>query len=357
MEFRIFFPVYTNNDAVNAVNSERREHTDAGILKQIYNDTIRQISALFAQQRGLFESRTDTYIACSNHFGLKFRKEKNLELKVKQPHTGNLPVSSGIEIYLKDKIKKLDDGLDDAKFKSKVKKHLKEMNYERPEDSDKLNSILDNTDGRLHSCAINVEKSRVNTQITQYHAVQEYCILSTVFKHPIVCSTSVDAGVSVFSNDAEVHTASAVSATTSSNYTSISSWISVAYEGDLEYFFREGLKTDQPYRNAATTAVSSRLNGLLWKSVYIALLLARENDDKLVIPVVIAGYPTWVQYISLMGQGLSGAAEQEQHLFRMLTDFVDFLGTVITGYPQNVDVTTIQSSPPSVITSDCPVTP
>ena len=317
------------------------------MLQQVYNDSISQISVMFAEKRGIFERRTDTYIACSNDFGLKFRKEKNLELKVKQVHTGNLPASSGIEIYMKDKIKKLDDGLDDAKFKSKVKKHLRQMNYSQ-HDSENVDILLDNSHGKLDRNAINVEKSRINTQIVRYRAMQEYCILSTSFKHPrVTVATAVTSPVTPGTGHDVCH------------------WVSVAYEGDLEYFFREGLPTDTS--QLTPTAVSadshSGLNSLLWRCVYTALLAGRENGGQLAIPVVVAGYPTWVQYIALM-QGRSqaqneAALEQERHIFTLLSGFVEFLGTIIPTFPDSVDVTTVlprTPSPTSAINSH-PTTP
>ena len=110
MEFRVFLPVLKSNPFLGASSS-------------IFDKYMLGVTQIRDSRRdSAFESRTDIYIGGSNSFGLKYRNEDKLELKVLQNVLSAIP---GIETYVKEKLGKTK--IDDPKFVKKVMRVLEEL--------------------------------------------------------------------------------------------------------------------------------------------------------------------------------------------------------------------------------------
>ena len=252
MEFRVFLPVLKS----------RPTCASASLFDKYMNGIHLLIESISRSVE--IETRTDTYIGGSNSFGLKYRDEKKLELKVKQNVVCSIP---GVESFVKTKLGKAK--LSSAKFVEKVLCELKELG-----NTDSSNAALLSSPDLAKNCC-SICKSRIVNEFKEYDLIEELCRIEN-------------------SNDGNAN---------------IAFWISVVYEGDLSKFFGSSVFVQLPHATIA------------WECLNIAAQIIQEasvgaQEAYNSIPVLIAGYPTFVNYLLL-----SSAAAQAQAQSNAVTDY------------------------------------
>lgn len=312
MEFRVFLPVLRPNAGEDIAIDLPQQ------LLTAYSDSLVELKRVMVNAYSGAETeecRTDTYIAGANAFGLKFRGEEKLELKVRQPCTSFIP---GIEVFQKTKLGKKTK-IDDEKFPRKVLKALHELG--NTDDATNAPLIDNSVPAELHARCVPVSKSRCKAFIelpcgagTVQRVCQEYCDLSVVAPDdPLLPAQSAAAPLPQASL--------------------VERWVSVAYEGDLESFFTSALAATAATAHAAEQTADAAAHHRLWRALHLAGQITRHireqanlsssntaatasanapvTPEQLVLQQqrvdaihglaefcpVVAGYPTWVRFL------------------------------------------------------------
>ena len=228
MEFRIFLPLISD---VEKWNSQKVTE---------YSESIHNLIQEFQFDRNSTENetRTDNYMISDNHFGLKYRAGKKLELKIRTS------VNNGIEKWIKLKLGK------------------KSINHYKNDILNILsqNNILNETDSICldESKLISVRKTR-NSYFHEKLSI-EICYLTIIESEESIENVS----------------------------NSDSSWLSICIEGSNEDI-QEFIETSKTMKllNESLLLASNILKS---ESIHI------KNRHKFV--PIISGYPAWIKSIS-----------------------------------------------------------
>lgn len=229
MEFRLFLPLLCPSD--NALLSDEEIVAYEILVGRIQHLNITQVR----------EARRDVYIVGGSHFGIKYRGEETLEIKIRQ---GGLDASHlFIETWKKKVYKK---GVKIVSCKNDILQIL--ASYGHSENSE--------VDKALIEMEIQADVSKVRCATLVGDVAQEVCYLEIAESSSLVCKRN-------------------------------RSWLSVSVEGGNMDEIRDFLSTEFGLRD-------------VWKAMYVLRDAATTNRraflEKGLVPV-IGGYPTWIRYI------------------------------------------------------------
>lgn len=172
MEFRIFFPIPSQNDEshFNKNNNELNEYKQVlTSLKQLIDtETINECLGIFHNN----EVREDSYLIGNNHFGLKYRDQKKMEIKIRTGIHSHLKIES----YKKTKLGK--------------KKNLNKYTEEIVDLLKEENQLKDGDEVIITRTPIFLDVMKSRYKVSDERISMEICILT--IKPSLLSKDSID---------------------------------------------------------------------------------------------------------------------------------------------------------------------